>query len=89
MSDSATVFDRRMLEALVCPVSQGTLSYDAERQELVSSRSATGFRSCSCPRRGRWSELTHTAQLFDSTTNGIAPWPKATVRARPVRRLPT
>jgi len=29
-------FDRRMLEALVCPVTQGTLQYDAERQELIS-----------------------------------------------------
>ncbi|MFN4157664.1 MAG: Trm112 family protein [Gemmobacter sp.] len=25
-----------MLEALVCPVTQAVLSYDAERQELVS-----------------------------------------------------
>ena len=30
------LFDRRMLEALVCPVTQGPLAYDAERQELVS-----------------------------------------------------
>lgn len=29
-------FDRRMLEALVCPQTQATLSYDAARQELVS-----------------------------------------------------
>ncbi|APX89734.1 hypothetical protein BV394_08410 [Brevirhabdus pacifica] len=29
-------FDRHMLEALVCPVTQAPLSYDAERQELVS-----------------------------------------------------
>jgi uncharacterized protein len=29
-------FDRRMLEALVCPQTHGILSYDAERQELVS-----------------------------------------------------
>ncbi len=28
--------DRRMLEALVCPRTQGTLRYDAERQELIS-----------------------------------------------------
>jgi uncharacterized protein YbaR (Trm112 family) len=28
--------DRRMLEALVCPMTHGTLSYDAERQELIS-----------------------------------------------------
>lgn len=30
-------FDRRMLEALVCPVTRGPLSYDADRQELVSN----------------------------------------------------
>lgn len=28
--------DRRMLEALVCPVTHAPLVYDAERQELVS-----------------------------------------------------
>lgn len=30
-------FDRRMLEALVCPVSRGPLSYDAAAQELISN----------------------------------------------------
>lgn len=30
------LFDRRMLEALVCPQTQATLTYDPERQELVS-----------------------------------------------------
>ena len=30
------MYDRRMLEALVCPVTHGPLAYDAERQELVS-----------------------------------------------------
>lgn len=29
-------FDRKMLEALVCPQTHGVLSYDAEGQELVS-----------------------------------------------------
>ena len=29
-------FDRRMLEALVCPETRARLTYDAERQELVS-----------------------------------------------------
>lgn len=28
--------DRRMLEALVCPLTQAPLTYDADRQELVS-----------------------------------------------------
>ena len=30
------VFDRRMLEALVCPEPRAPLSYDAEAQELIS-----------------------------------------------------
>ncbi len=29
-------YDRRMLEALVCPQTHAPLSYDADRQELVS-----------------------------------------------------
>ncbi|MEV8467928.1 Trm112 family protein [Fluviibacterium sp. DFM31] len=29
-------FDRRMLESLVCPVTNAQLQYDAERRELVS-----------------------------------------------------
>lgn len=36
-------FDRRMLEALTCPQTQGTLSYDAERQELVSRAAGLAF----------------------------------------------
>lgn len=39
----AATFDRRMLEALVCPVTQTTLSYDAERQELVSKAAGLAF----------------------------------------------
>ena len=35
MSDQPQI-DRRMLEALVCPVTQASLTYDAERQELIS-----------------------------------------------------
>ena len=32
----AAAFDRKMLEALVCPQTHAVLSYDAEKQELVS-----------------------------------------------------
>ena len=32
----AAAFDRRMIEALVCPRTEATLRYDAERQELIS-----------------------------------------------------
>lgn len=35
--------DRRMLEALVCPVTQASLSYDAERSELVSRAANLAF----------------------------------------------
>lgn len=38
-----TVADRKMLEALVCPVTQGLLNYDAERQELVSRNAGLAF----------------------------------------------
>jgi uncharacterized protein YbaR (Trm112 family) len=37
------LFDRRMLEALVCPVSHAVLSYDADRQELVSRAASLAF----------------------------------------------
>ena len=33
---SEPAFDRRMIEALVCPETRAPLAYDAERQELVS-----------------------------------------------------
>ena len=36
-------FDRRMLEALVCPVTQAPLSYDADRQELISRAASLAF----------------------------------------------
>ena len=36
-------FDRRMLEALVCPVTQAVLSYDAEKQELISKAAHLAF----------------------------------------------
>ena len=31
-----TPYDRRMLEALVCPQTQAQLSFDADRMELIS-----------------------------------------------------
>lgn len=43
MSDTQTLFDRRMLEALICPVTHATLSYDAERQELISKPAGLAF----------------------------------------------
>lgn len=32
-----------MLEGLVCPVTQATLSYDAEKQELISKSAKLAF----------------------------------------------
>lgn len=45
MTDATTTaaFDRRMLEALICPVSHGKLSYDAETQELISELARLAF----------------------------------------------
>ncbi len=42
MSDEPN-FDRRMIEALVCPQTQATLSYDAERQELISKKAGLAY----------------------------------------------
>ncbi|WP_415919244.1 Trm112 family protein [Tateyamaria sp. SN6-1] len=38
-----TVVDRRMLEALICPETHGTLRYDAERNELVSEGAGQAY----------------------------------------------
>ena len=42
MSDAPET-DRRMLEALVCPLTQSVLKYDAERQELISVPARLAF----------------------------------------------
>jgi hypothetical protein len=36
-------FDRRMLEALICPQTKNTLEYDAEAQELISRHAGLAF----------------------------------------------
>lgn len=40
---SVTQIDRRMLEALVCPVTQAVLTYDADRNELISRAANLAF----------------------------------------------
>ena len=35
--------DRKVLEALVCPVTRGLLVYDPERQELISRGAGLAF----------------------------------------------
>lgn len=42
-NQNATSFDRRMLEALVCPQSHTALDYDAEKQELISKAAGVAF----------------------------------------------
>ena len=36
-------FDPKMLEALICPQTRGTLDYDAEAQELISKNANLTF----------------------------------------------
>jgi len=45
MSDTPATpaIDRRMLEALICPLTQGRLDYDAEAQELISRGAKLAF----------------------------------------------
>ena len=43
MTETAPQFDRRMLEALVCPQTRGVLKYDAEAQELISTGAKLAF----------------------------------------------
>ncbi|MGV9008096.1 Trm112 family protein [Brevundimonas sp.] len=46
MSDTfhtPTAVDPRLLEVLVCPVTRGKLTYDRERQELVSKGAKLAF----------------------------------------------
>ena len=39
----APAFDRRMLDALVCPLTQAVLEYDAAAQELISRAANLAF----------------------------------------------
>lgn len=43
MTTSPPAFDPKMLEALICPLTHGPLSYDAARQELVSKSAKLAF----------------------------------------------
>ena len=36
-------FDRRMLEALICPRTQMRLTYDADKQELISDAAGLAY----------------------------------------------
>ncbi len=41
--DASVLIDRKMLEVLVCPVTNGVLSYDKRRQELISKAAHLAF----------------------------------------------
>jgi len=43
MNETTPAFDRHMLEALVCPVTQTVLEYDAQAQELISRPANLAF----------------------------------------------
>lgn len=43
MTEETPLFDRRMLEVLVCPMTQAVLHWDAERQELISRAAHLAF----------------------------------------------
>ncbi len=43
MNKSEIQFDPKMLEALICPMTHSTLSYDPERQELVSKGAKVAY----------------------------------------------
>ena len=36
-------FDRKMLEALVCPLTQSSLEYNQEKQELISKSAGLAY----------------------------------------------
>jgi len=40
---SETTFEPKMLEALVCPQTNGPLTYDAAKQELISKAAHLAF----------------------------------------------
>lgn len=42
-TETTAAFDRRMLEALICPQTHARLEYDAARQELISRAAGLAF----------------------------------------------
>ncbi len=43
MSARSSGVDPKLLEILVCPVTNGPLRYDAERQELISEKAGLAY----------------------------------------------
>jgi len=42
-SETQEKFDRKMLEALVCPLTQSVLEYNEEKQELISKSAGLAY----------------------------------------------
>jgi len=43
MNDDQHDVDRKLLEILVCPLTKGPLSYDAQAQELISKQAGLAY----------------------------------------------
>lgn len=43
MAEAKSQIDPKLLEILVCPLTKGPLTYDRERQELVSEKARLAF----------------------------------------------
>jgi uncharacterized protein YbaR (Trm112 family) len=43
MSKSEVLFDPKMLEALICPMTHANLAYDAAKQELISKGAKVAY----------------------------------------------
>lgn len=43
MTDQQSEVDPKLLELLVCPLTKGPLSYDRDRQELISVQAGLAF----------------------------------------------
>lgn len=43
MSEAPRTVDPKLLEILVCPLSKGPLSYDAQAQELISAQAGLAY----------------------------------------------
>ncbi|MFT5539310.1 MAG: hypothetical protein ACI82H_000827 [Alphaproteobacteria bacterium] len=43
MKDDIGSIDPKLLEILVCPVTKGPLTYDRDRQELISDKAGLAF----------------------------------------------
>jgi hypothetical protein len=43
MTDRTPGLDPKLLEILVCPLTKGPLTYDAERQELISDKAQLAY----------------------------------------------